>query len=79
MARVAGNSEGDFKVNQSDINTGGARGNKNTPLGKNLHSSVLKYPLDLLNEVFTKFPNDCANMNKIEDVLFKFDISSCYY
>ncbi len=49
MARVAGNSEGDFKVNRSDINTGGARGNKNTPLGKNLHSSVLKYPLDLLD------------------------------
>ena len=49
MARVAGNSDGDFKVRQSDINTGGARGNKNTPLGKNLHSSVLKYPLDLLD------------------------------
>ena len=49
MARVAGNSEGDFKVSQSDINTGGARGNKNTPLGKNLHSGVLKYPLDLLD------------------------------
>ncbi len=44
-----------------------------------IDSKLGKYPLDLLNEVFTKFPNDCANMNKIEDVLFKFDISSCYY
>jgi len=47
MARVAGNS--DFSVSAKDLNTGGATSNKNTPLGKNLHSSVLKYPLDLLD------------------------------
>ena len=39
----------DFAVTPRDVNTGGARGNKNNPLGKNLYSTVLKYPLDLLD------------------------------
>mgnify|MGYP001245444384 CR=1 FL=1 len=37
------------------------------------------YHLDLFNEILKKFPKDCSNFNKIEDVLFKYDISSCHY
>jgi len=40
--------------------------------------SLGKYQLDLFEEIFKKLPTDCADFNKIEDVLYKFDISSCY-
>ena len=36
--------------------------------------SLGKYQLDLFEEIFKKLPKDCANFNKIEDVLYKFDI-----
>ena len=44
-----------------------------------IDSNLGKYHLDLFNKIFEKFPMECSNMNIIEDVLFKFDISSCYY
>ena len=37
-----------------------------------------KYHLNLFNEIFKNFPADCVDFNKIEEVLYKFDLTSCY-
>ena len=40
--------------------------------------SLGKYQLDLFNKIFKKLPVGCVKSNKIEKVLYKFDLSSCY-
>ena len=40
--------------------------------------SLGKYQLDLFNKIFKKLPVDCVESNKIEEVLYKFNLSSCY-
>ncbi len=40
--------------------------------------SLGKYQLDLFNKIFKKLPAGCVDSNKIEEVLHKFDLSSCY-
>ena len=40
--------------------------------------SLEKYQLDLFNKIFKKLPVNCVVSNKIEEVLYKFDLSFCY-
>ena len=40
--------------------------------------SLGKYHLQLFEEIFKRLPADCADFNIIEDVLYRFDISSCH-